>query len=145
VVLQKGEAGMPDIGSTETTMLWASALLGVVYLFSSILASVAGRGMPWAMGPRDDGRPELGKVGARLERAWSNFVETFPLFAAAVLLEATVQQDSELAGLGAQLYFWARVAFLPVYALGVPVVRTLVWTVALVGIVLVLVACLPGI
>jgi uncharacterized MAPEG superfamily protein len=40
--------------------------------------------------------------------------------------------------LGAQLYFWARIAFVPVYALGIPVVRTLVWTVSLVGIVLVL-------
>ena len=48
-----------------------------------------------------------------------------------------------IAALGAQLYFWGRVAFLPVYAFGIPVVRTLVWTVALAGIVLVLAACLP--
>ena len=53
--------------------------------------------------------------------------------------------DSDLAGLGAQLYFWGRVAFLPVYALGLPVVRTLAWTVSLVGIVLVLLAALPGV
>jgi uncharacterized MAPEG superfamily protein len=36
------------------------------------------------------------------------------------------------------------VAFLPVYALGLPVVRTLVWTISLAGIVLILAACLPG-
>ena len=44
---------MPDMGSTEFTMLWASALLGIVYLLASVLASVAGRGMPWAMGARE--------------------------------------------------------------------------------------------
>jgi uncharacterized MAPEG superfamily protein len=126
-------------------MLWASAALGVVYLLAAIIVSVLGRGMPWAAGPRDDGWPEIGKVGGRIERAWRNFMETFPLFAAAILIEATQQQDSELAGLGAQLYFWGRVAFLPIYAAGLPYVRTLAWTVSLVGIVLVLLACLPGV
>jgi len=135
---------MPDMGSTEFTMLWASALLGVVYLLSAILASVAGRGMPWAVGSRDEGWPEIGKTGARLERAWRNFTETFPLFAAAVLLEAQVTPDSDLAALGAQLYFWGRVAFLPAYALGLPFVRTLIWTASLAGIVIILLSCLPG-
>lgn len=135
---------MPDMGSTEFTMLWASALLGIVYLLASVLASVAGRGMPWAMGARDDGWPEIGKVGARLERAWRNFTETFPLFIAAILIEAQVTPDSDLAPLGAQLYFWGRVAFLPLYAAGLPLVRTLAWTVSLAGIVLVLLSCLPG-
>jgi uncharacterized MAPEG superfamily protein len=135
---------MPDMGSTEFTMLWASAVLGVVYLVAAVLPSVAARGMPWALGPRDEPAADLTKVGARLDRAWKNFIETFPLFVAAILVEASVVSDSDLAGLGAQLYFWGRVAFLPVYALGLPVVRTLVWTVSLVGIVLVLVAALPG-
>ena len=135
---------MPDMGSTEFTMLWASALLGIVYLLASVLASVAGRGMPRAMGARDDGWPEIGKVGARLERAWRNFTETFPLFIAAILIEAQVTPDSDLAPLGAQLYFWGRVVFLPLYAAGLPLVRTLAWTVSLAGIVLVLLSCLPG-
>lgn len=136
---------MPDMGSTEMTMLWASAVLGVVYLLAAVVPSVLARGMPWAMGPRDEAGADLGKVGARLDRAWKNFRETFPIFMAAILVEASTVQDSELAGLGAQLYFWARVVFLPVYALGLPYVRTLVWSAALAGIVLVLAACLPGI
>ena len=135
---------MIDLGSPQLTMLWLSAALGLVYLFAAILASVAGRGMPWAMGPRDEGWPEIGKIGGRLERAWRNFMETFPLFAAAILVEASAGHGSALAPLGAQLYFWGRVAFLPIYALGLPVVRTAVWTVSLAGIVLILAACLPG-
>lgn len=136
---------MPDLGSTEMTMLWASIALGVVYLLAAVLPSVGQRGMPWALGPRDDAPPQINVLGNRLDRAWKNYLETFPLFAAAILVEASVVQDSDLAGLGAQLYFWGRVAFLPLYAIGWPFVRTLAWTVALAGIVLVLVAALPGV
>ncbi|MEY4784948.1 MAG: hypothetical protein RIR41_2883 [Pseudomonadota bacterium] len=136
---------MPDLGSNEITMLWASALLGTVYLLAAVIPSVLGRGMPWAAGPRDEPAPAIGKLGARLDRAWKNFVETFPLFVAAVLVEAQVPQDSEIAAIGAQLYFWGRVAFLPLYAIGVPFLRTIAWTVALAGIVMVLLGALPGI
>lgn len=136
---------MPDLGSTEITMLWASALLGTVYLLAAVIPSVLGRGMPWAAGPRDEPAPAIGKVGARLDRAWKNFVETFPLFVAAVLVEAQVPQDSEIAAMGAQLFFWGRVAFLPLYAIGVPFLRTIAWAVALAGIVMVLLGALPGI
>lgn len=136
---------MPDLGSTEFTMLWASAVLGIVYLLAAVVPSVLIRGVPWALGPRDEAGADTGKVAARLDRAWKNFRETFPLFVAAILINASVVQDSTLGALGAQLYFWSRVAFLPVYAIGLPVVRTLAWTVSLVGIVLVLAAALPGI
>lgn len=136
---------MPDLGTTEFTMLWASAVLGIVYLLAAVVPSVLGRGMPWALGPRDEPTPDAGKVAGRLDRAWKNFLETFPLFVAAILIESSVVEDSTLGAMGAQLYFWGRVAFLPVYALGLPVVRTLVWTVSLVGIVMVLAAALPGI
>jgi uncharacterized MAPEG superfamily protein len=135
---------MLDLGSSEMTMLWLSAALGLVYLMAAAGASVLGRGMPWALGPRDEAGRDIGKTGARLERAWRNFLETFPIFAAAILVEASAGHGSSLAPVGAALYFWARVAFLPIYALGLPVVRTAVWTVSLVGIVLVMAACLPG-
>ena len=136
---------MPDLGSTEITMLWASTLLGLVYLLAAVVPSVLSRGMPWAMGPRDGEWPAVGTVAARLDRAWKNFLETFPLFAAAILIEAQVPQDSEVAALGAQLYFWGRVAFLPIYAVGLPFVRTAAWTVSLAGIVMVLLAAMPGV
>jgi len=136
---------MPDLGSTEITMLWASALLGLVYLLAAVIPSVLGRGMPWALGPRDGEWPALGTVASRLDRAWRNYRETFPIFAAAILISVQVPQDSTLAALGAQLYFWGRVAFLPIYAIGLPFVRTVAWTVALAGIVLVLLSALPGV
>lgn len=136
---------MPDMGSIQLTMLWASAVLGVVHLLAGVIPSVLGRGLPWAVGPRDEPAAPLNKTGERLQRAYRNFFETFPLFAAAVLVQASAGGNEGLAVLGAQLYFWGRVAFLPIYALGLPVLRTLAWTVALAGIVLVLIACLPGV
>ncbi|MEO7935944.1 MAG: MAPEG family protein, partial [Dokdonella sp.] len=40
--------------------------------------------------------------------------------------------------LGAQLYFWARLAYLPTYAAGIPYLRTVIWGVAIVGLAMVL-------
>jgi uncharacterized MAPEG superfamily protein len=41
---------------------------------------------------------------------------------------------------GSQIYFYARVFYLPIYAAGIPLVRTVVWSVATLGIVMVLLA-----
>lgn len=136
---------MPDFGSTEMQMLWLSVLLGFVHLLAAVVPSVLARGMPWALGPRDEPGAPLGALGGRLDRAWKNFQETFPLFAAAVVVASVGTRDSELGALGAQLYFWGRVAFLPIYAMGLPYVRTLAWTVSVVGVVLVVLSSLPGI
>ncbi len=136
---------MPQVGSTELQMLWLSIALGLVHLLAAVAPSVLARGMPWALGPRDEPGAPLGVMAGRLERAWKNFQETFPLFAAAILVASLGARDSDLGALGAQLYFWGRVAFLPLYALGAPVVRTLAWTVSMAGVVLVVVSCLPGI
>lgn len=135
---------MPDLGSTQMTMLWASIALGFIYLIAAAVTSVGQRGMPWAVGPRDDAPPPINAIGGRLDRAWKNYVETFPIFAAAILMETHAGHGSGLAPLGAQLYFWGRVAYLPLYAAGWPFLRTLAWTVALAGIALVLLSCLPG-
>jgi len=129
---------MGQFGSVELQMLAASAALGLVQLILAVPFSVAARGMPWALGARDNAGAPLGTIGARMERAYRNFLETFPVFVAAVLIATSLNKHTAMTMLGAQLYFWARVAFVPVYALGIPVVRTLVWTVALVGILLVL-------
>ncbi|HKA73916.1 MAG TPA: MAPEG family protein, partial [Xanthobacteraceae bacterium] len=69
-----------------------------------------------------------------------NFLETFPLFAAAVLLAHAAGKESALTWWGANLYFWARVAYLPLYASGVFLVRSLVWNIAAFGIFLLLAA-----
>jgi uncharacterized MAPEG superfamily protein len=75
-----------------------------------------------------------------LDRALRNFLETFPLFAAVVLAAHVTDTHNALTALGAQLYFWARLAYALLYAAGVPVVRSLVWNVGTVGILLLVAA-----
>lgn len=133
---------IPGFITTEMNMLWASAVLGIVYLLAAVLPSVAARGMPWALGPRDEPAADVGKIGGRLDRAWKNFLETFPIFAVAIIVDLQ-KGGSDLGALGAQLYFWGRVAFLPIYALGLPIVRTVAWTVSVVGIGLLLYSSMP--
>lgn len=126
--------------TTELCMLAWSVVLGLVQIALAATCSVGQRGLGWAAGARDDAKPPLTGIGGRLDRARANFLETFPLFAAAVLAAHLLQQHDSMTVLGTQLYFWARLAYVPVYAAGIPYLRTLVWAVSIVGIVLVVLA-----
>ncbi|GAB5375085.1 MAG: hypothetical protein AcusKO_15470 [Acuticoccus sp.] len=75
--------------------------------------------------------------GQRCERAFRNMAETFPLFAALAIAVVTAGLTSGTTALGAQLYIAARILYLPAYVFHVPFVRTLVWAVALLGILMV--------
>ena len=96
------------------------------------------RGYLWTAGSRDEAVPPLTGLAGRLERALRNFVETFPLFAAAVLIAHVTNTHSWMTEWGVQLYFGARVAYLALYAAGVFLLRSLVWNVATLGIAMVL-------
>ncbi len=121
----------------ELKMLGWSVALGLVYLVFATLLSLVRRGMTWNAGNRDEQVPLTG-LAARVDRASRNYLETFAFFAAAVLVVVVGQRTNAQTALGAQLYVWARVVYLPVYAIGIPYLRTLVWAASVVGIVMVL-------
>lgn len=122
----------------ELQLLVWTVLLGVVQLFLAAAMATQQRGLAWNASARD-GTPEpLTGVAARLDRAFRNFLETFAFFAVAVLVVTVTQKANSHTALGAQLYFWARVAYVPLYAAGIPYVRTLVWAVSLAGLLMVL-------
>ena len=73
-------------------------------------------------------------------RAQANLFETLPIFAAAVIMAHIAGKDGPLTFLGTHLYFFARVIYVPLYAFGVPYIRTLVWLVAAGGLVTVIAA-----
>ena len=133
-----------DFATPEIRMLWASALLGLVQLMTAFLFSIRARGMPWALGARDESGVPVGKIGARLERAYRNFLETFPIFAALVLIGNGMDRHTATTVWGAQLYFCGRVLYVPLYAFGIPVVRSLAFAAAIAGIVVILLAIQPG-
>jgi len=125
----------------ELKLLAAAVVVGLVQIVWAVLAGMGGdRSLGWLMGPRDDARPP-GVMGARLDRALKNFTETFPMFAAAILAcVATGKVGGPLTVYGAGIYVAARAIFVPLYAMGVPVLRTLAWAASLAGIVMVIVA-----
>ena len=125
--------------TTELTMLALSIVLGLVQITMAAQASTRQRGADWNVGPRDEALPPLTGTAGRLDRAMRNFLETFPLFAAAVLIASLAGQHNWMTEWGAILYFVARVAYVPLYAYGVRVVRSLAWSVATLGILLILV------
>lgn len=133
---------MPHIASIELQILFCAILLGALQIVLVALASTIGGNLPWAVGPRDEPR-DLGRYAERLNRAMKNFTETFVLFAAAVLLAHALGVKNKTTALGAQLYIWGRVAYVPLYAFGIPWLRTVAWTVAFVGILMVVGACWP--
>ena len=126
--------------TTELSMLCWSVVLGLLQIAIAATCSVGQRGLGWVAGARDAVLPPLTGIGGRLDRARANFLETFPLFAAAVLVAFALQRHDATTALGAQLYFWARLAYVPVYAAGIPYLRTLIWAASIVGIVLLLTA-----
>ncbi len=130
------------MGMTETTMLLWSVVLGLVHIVIASMAVNKDVGLPYNLSSRDEPCPPIGKTAGRLARAAANFRETFGLFAVPVILVVLLHRQDNMSAMGAQLYFWARLVYLPVYALGIQVVRTIVWAVSVVGIVMVLLAAL---
>ncbi len=117
----------------EIKMLAWSIALGLAYVLVAACLATAQHGIKWNAGNREgDAKPLVG-VAARADRASRNFLETFPFFAAAVLAVVLTHRNTDHTALGAQVYFWARVAYWPVYAAGIPYLRTAVWIAAFWG------------
>ena len=124
--------------TTELWLLIGAVLLGFTQIILQAQSMNMRRGYRWNAGPRDEILPPLTGVAGRLNRALRNFLETFPLFAAAVLVAATANIHNGLTFWGAWLYLLGRVVYVPLYAFGVRYVRSLAWNVAVLGIFLIL-------
>ena len=124
----------------EFIMLAFTLILALVQIGAAGLARTAELGAKWNAGPRDETVPPPGKLAGRLMRAQVNLFETLPIFAAAVIMAHIAGKDGTLTALGAHLYFFGRLIYLPLYAFGVPYVRSLVWLVAAGGLVMVIAA-----
>jgi uncharacterized MAPEG superfamily protein len=64
-------------------------------------------------------------------------LENLVLFAVLVLLVSVTGKSNQMTLLGAQLFFWARLAYAAVYLAGIPWLRTGVWLVSVIGLVLI--------
>lgn len=116
-------------------LVYSTILTWVMIMFA---ASAKGRlwtvpGMIYGMGNRDKPAQDPTALAARADRAAKNMLENMVLFVALLLAARTAGVASEKLILPAQLFFYARLAYWPIYVLGLPFVRTAVWGVGVIG------------
>ena len=79
-------------------LAWA-IVLGLVHGLSTGPLTIIQHGLAYSLSSRDEKKP-LSGMAARVERAFSNFIQTFPLFAAAVLVAHAAGRHSGLTIVG---------------------------------------------
>ena len=129
-------------GSVEIQMLCWSAALGLLQLVIVTVLAIKDQGRAYNIGSRDAPPPPVSVITARLQRAFGNFRETFVYFAVAVLVVVALDKTSSTTALGSEIFFWARLIYVPIYAAGIAFVRTAAWTASVIGIVMVLLGAL---
>ena len=123
------------------------ALYMTVLTFVAILLGAILRNREWTadglkagLSNRDQ-LPAATALGGRAERAAENTKEGFLLFVPLVLIAQVTGHSAEVL-LGAQVFFWARVAYLPVYIAGITYLRSAIWGVGVAGLAMMLFAML---
>jgi uncharacterized MAPEG superfamily protein len=116
-------------------LLWSVALA-----FIQMLVAVSGAtlqvGLPRLAGNRE-GLPELAGWAGRAQRAHRNMLENLVLFIALVLIAEISRRTNATTLLGAELFFWGRLAHAVIYVAGLPWLRTLAWAVSVIGLILI--------
>ena len=118
----------------ELTYLLYAVILLIAHIFVQATLSDLSKGIGWALGPQDEPR-EQNVLASRIQRALRNYLENFPAFAALALIIAVTEASTELTVLGATIWFWARVAYVPAFASGIPLVRSIAWFASIGGLV----------
>ena len=116
-------------------LVWA-VLLAFVQMLVAVMGATLQVGLPALAGNREGLAPCTGWAG-RAARAHHNMLENLVLFAALVLVAVAAGRTNGTTLLGAQLFFWARLAYAVVYLAGIAWLRTAVWCVSVVGLALI--------
>jgi uncharacterized MAPEG superfamily protein len=66
-------------------------------------------------------------------------LESLVMFAVLVLVANATGKTNAMTALGAELFFWSRVAYALIYLIGIPWVRTAAWGVSIVGLLVIFV------
>jgi uncharacterized MAPEG superfamily protein len=102
-----------------------TGLLWVPYILNRCMV----RGLGGAMANPVPGAKPHAPWATRLMFAHDNAVENLVIFAPLVLILNEIDYSTKWTVWACAVYFWARVAHLVVYTLGLPVFRTLAFTV----------------
>lgn len=122
--------------SMEMKLLIWSAALAFIQMLIAVTGAFLQVGLPKLAGNREDLPPITGWAG-RADRAFRNMMHGLLWFAVLVLAAQITNKLDATTALGAQLFFWGRVAYAVVYLAGLAWVRTAVWAVSVVGLVMI--------
>ena len=109
-----------------------------IWTLLTVVVGAAIRNQEWTKEGRDiglgnrDNLQEATPMGGRAERAAKNSIEAAVFFVPLALVANAAGMDAEVM-LGAQIAFWARIAYVPIYIAGIKYLRSLVWIVGVVG------------
>ena len=117
-------------------LVW-SAVLCLVQAVIAVLGAITVVGLPKLAGNRDD-IPAIEGWPGRAQRALRNMLESLVLFAILVFAAHVTQRANATTALGAMIFFWGRVAYAGVYLAGIPWLRTGVWGVSVLGLLMIL-------
>lgn len=118
----------------ELKLLVWSTVLASMQMLVALVAAIAQVGLLPLIGNREN-LPSLDGLAGRAQRAYRNMSESLVVFAILVLVAQLAGKTNVTTALGAQLFFWARLAYAPVYVIGIPWLRTALWGVSFVGLV----------
>ena len=115
-------------------------LLSAILCFVQMLIAATGAnqqvGLPALAGNRED-LPRASGWAGRAARAHHNMLENLVLFAVLVVAASVMERMNAMTALGAQLFFWGRLVYAPIYIIGVPWLRTTAFLTSMAGLVLI--------
>jgi uncharacterized MAPEG superfamily protein len=124
--------------SIDIKLLIWSVALALVQMLIAVIGAQMQVGLPLLVGNRENLPAMLGWAG-RAQRAHRNMLESIVMFAILVLVANATGKANAMTALGAELFFWSRLAYAVIYLAGIPWLRTAAWGVSLVGLVLIFV------
>jgi uncharacterized MAPEG superfamily protein len=124
--------------TTVQALVWSGILTFLMVLVASAFCARVWEpgGVMIAFGNREGIVPPAGMAG-RADRAARNQLEAMVMFLA-VVLAASIAGKSAQAAFGATIFFWARLVYWPVYLGGIVFLRTAVWFVSILGLILII-------
>jgi uncharacterized MAPEG superfamily protein len=124
--------------SIDLKLLVWSVALTLVQAVVAVIGAQMQVGLPPLVGNREK-FPELLGWAGRAQRAHRNMLENLVLFGVLVLVANATGKANATTALGAELFFWSRIAYAAIYLAGIPWARTAAWGVSVVGLLLIFV------
>jgi uncharacterized MAPEG superfamily protein len=113
-------------------LVWSTAL-ALIQMLVALSAEIAQVGVVRLAGNRES-LPAFEGWAGRALRAHRNMLESLTIFAALVLVAQVAGKSNAATALGAQLFFWSRLVYAPVYVIGIPWLRSGVWGISFAGL-----------